>query len=222
MTVIGIDGKALPSALSTSEKDHHPERVMKRRQQLSGVLHDLQVGWNKDRGEDPLGATQPNEPAIDRHYDERWREQCRVAMNAQEAVECDPEAMANWMMAQREEQAKQERWITPLHKLHGLDEFEFKLVGLHDGGELWLSTHCAVLIFKNGQVRVFFLDRDDWANPHRWDGVLHGISDNMQVICLVDAIDYTPKELFTLLGAIRADKITHPTEEQMSRARGER
>ena len=219
MEVLTPDGTPATSSLATAEKQHHPERVQRRRMQLNQLLKGMQEEWLKDSGEDPLGATKPNTMAIDRHYDERWREQARVAQSAQEAVDCDPEAMANWMAAQREAKAKMERWGTPLHELHDLEEFQFRLVGRADGGDLWLSSHCAICVAENGLVRVYVTDHDNQVLDYRWDGALTGLHNDPRFVCVVHAVDYRPQELFALLGAMRVDKITFPTEEQVERAR---
>lgn len=220
MTVLSIDGKPAVSALDKTERDHNPERVMRRRQQLAKVLAELREGWMKDNGEDPVGATRPIPDAIDRHYDERWREQARVANNAQEAVDADPEAMATWMAAQREAMAKADRWQTPFHKLHDLEEFQFRLAGKVGGGDLWLCSHVALHVFENGQVKVYTVARHLLTDPGIWDHVLPAMREpTTGPCCIVDAIDYTPQELFALLGAMRVDKITFPTEDQMDRAR---
>lgn len=219
MAVLNIDGTDARSALSKEQKEHHPDRVMKRRQQLAKTLSGLQEGWNQDSGEDPLGATKPNIVSIDRHYDTRWREECSVANAAQEAVDADGEAMATWIAEQRESRAKMERWNLPLHKLNDLEEFQFKLVGECPEGTMWLSSHIALCVAENGEVVCYiFRRRDDWKlQPWR-----HLLSKHRSSYCIHElfrAIDYTPHELFALLGAMRVDKITWPTEHTMERAR---
>lgn len=217
MTVLSIEGKPLPSALSHEQKEHHPERVMRRRQQLSKVLKDLQDGWTQDNGEDVNKATRPASASIDRHYDERWREQCRVASAAQEAVDVDPEAMANWIAVQRVAKAKYERWSTPFHKLHDLEEFQFRLVGQTADGTMWLSSHVALCVADNGVVKVYFRDAD--RPQASWTMLLSSGRQVFGTHLLFTAIDYTPQELFALLGAMRVEKITWPTEDVLAVAR---
>ncbi len=217
MPILTIDGKPANTTLKPEEKDHHPERVMRRRQALEKAFDELKEGWMKDNGVAPNAGTVPNEPAIDRHYDERWREQCRVADNAQEAVTTQPDRMQEWIKQQREEKRREEEWTTPLHKITSLDDFSFRLVGVVHGASVWINSHLALEVHENGRVRVLIPDTHS-----KFEDLLQRLTDEDEdwfSPVLVDAIDYTPKELFALMGAMRMDKVTHPTEHELRLAR---
>lgn len=217
MSILKLDGSQADTTLTAEEKDHHPERVLRRRHQLEQTFEQLQEGWMQDNGIAPKGSTVPNEPAIDRHYDERWRETCRVAANANEAVLAQPERMQEWMREQRQKKVREEQWTTPLHKIPSLDEFSFRLVGIANGSNVWLNSHFALQVEENGRVRVWITVGDD-SFAH----LLHLLQEpepEDYFLKLVDAIDYTPKELMTLMGAMRLDKVTHPTEHELEQAR---
>lgn len=217
MTLLKLDGSQADTTLKAEEKDHHPERVLRRRQQLEKTFSDLQEGWMQDNSVAPGGSSVPNEPAIDRHYDARWRETCRVADNANEAVTTQPERMQEWITEQRAKKVREEQWTTPLHKIPSLDEFSFRLVGIANGSNVWLNSHFALQVEENGRVRVWITVGDD-SFAHLLP-LLQEPEPGWHFHPLVDAIDYTPKELMTLMGAMRLDKVTHPTEHELEQAR---
>jgi hypothetical protein len=192
--------------LSTEHKRaHDPARVMKRREELSGLLEKMKGEWAVDMSIDPQGATGPDEVAVTAHYDKRWRDQAIAVMNSSDPVEIDPDAMLHFIQKELAQKKLKRELQTPLSKLESLGHVGFSLIGEVNGGKLWVSTECAVLIFPGGLTRVIV--RHDRREADLFvqtaiDIALEGNGGTLELN------DYRLGELTQLLQALRREQPT--------------
>ena len=203
--------------LNTDHKRaHDSERVMGIRNMLNGVMVKLMNGWKQDMAGDPSGATRPSEAAIDQHYITKWVEQCTVIMNSSDPVEVDPDAMKNWIAAQRTAKERQENMAKPLHAIADLEPMGFKLLGLRRGATIWVSTECAVMLVHGGMTCVYMRNQGMSAAEFVGTECMNYIIGLAPEVALPD---YTLGELTDYLMAQRRQRPAHPEEADLQKAR---
>ena len=213
MEIVDTKGKAL----STDHKRaHDSERVLGVRNMLNSTMQELRKGWANDNAADPTGATRPNEAAIDQHYIERWVATCTTVMNSSDPVEVDPDAMKNWIAAQRQARQAKENMAKALHAIVDLEPMGFKLLGMHKGAAVWVSTECAVMLVPGGMTAIH--TRPQSCDPEWWasERCMQVIREFEPDVALPD---YTLGELMDFLHAQRRQRPTHPGEADMEVAR---
>lgn len=204
-------------ALSTEHKRaHDSERVMGIRNMLNGVMQKLMAAWAADNAGDPTGASRPNEASIDQHYITKWVEQCTTIMNSVDPVEVDPDAMKNWIAEQRANKLRKENMAKPLHEIVDLEPMGFKLLGLHKGAAVWMSTECTVMFAPGGLVCIYVRPQGCGISFFITDRCMELIRQYEPDILLPD---YTLGELSDYLQAQRRERPAHPEEADMEVAR---
>lgn len=209
--ILGLGGETL----AVVKEAHIPERVERRRQQLSKLFREAKEAWAKDNMPDPEGATVPNAEAIDLHHAEKWRQNARVAQNAQEPVEVDAEQMATWIAEQRKEMAIRGQYHIPLKDVLDLTPWGFKPVGACELGKVWLSDRAALCIADEGMVHLEL--RQAWCGAVNW--AEKSRLDAKQWLHAHELPDYTLGELFNLLTSLRVDKLVALPEALMAMGR---
>lgn len=215
-----LDNKGNEVQTTSNKRDHEPDRVERQRKHLSKVLHEMKEGYMKDLHPDPEGATVPNEPAIRKYWSDKWRAQAALTQKTTDPLDVDPDALDKWIDEANAADEKRRNYHTPFHLINDLEPYTLRVVGSTKRGMLWLCSHAALLVPKNGEVGVYLLE------PHFATGVdaeflLFHVEEGM-IPPLFTRIDFTPQEFFQLLGAVRADKITFPTEDTLNAARAKR
>lgn len=215
MTILGMNGAPLPGA----KKDHHPERVGKERVRLSNLYAEQLKRWEADNQPDPMGATTPNHAAIDEYHAQQWRTIALAARQSQEALEVNPERMAEHIAEHRRREAKRADQLLPMKDVHDLEPWGFRLVGQCRFGAVWLCDVVALAIAEDGMVLLDMRSPradaalwaagayEPWLSDARWSGAR-------------ELPDYTLLELFSLLKALRYTKVSVLPEGLMALARG--
>lgn len=213
MKILDRTGKALDT---DHKRVHDSERVMGIRNMLNGVMRKLIEGWTADNAGDPSGATRPNEASIDQHYITKWVEQCTTIMNSVDPVEVDPDAMKNWIAAQRATKFRKQQMESPLHALVDLEPMGFKLLGMYKGAAIWISTECAVMLVPGGMVAVYMKCQDITSKRFACTACMMMVMNATPDVILPD---YTLGELTDYLMAQRRERPAHPEEADMEVAR---
>lgn len=214
--IIGLKGEMLVDTGNGHKRTHDPERHNNMRARLNNTFIEMQRGWAADMFADPTGATVPNVQAIRQHWGEKWQAQAVAVLNSNEPIEVNPLRLFEWIDRELEAKRRKEQLALPLHQLEDLEPHGFKLLGLHKGAQLWVSTECAVMLVPGGMTGVYL----------RRQGHDSSTFVSVHAMTLVNSVgadialpDYRLGELLTYLESQRRERPAHPDEEDLSAAR---
>lgn len=211
--LVSAQGEALTTA-DKGQRPHNPEQVDRLRAQLSKALAEIKQTYLQDIHVDEVGATTPNEPAARAFAIEKWDERCRIAAKSDLPIILEHDAMRTWFAQRDEKAARDARFTTPLHKLAGLEEYDFAKVGETRFGTVWMNNQLVVVVATNGEVRIFL---KKYLHP---TDLLSTIEAGYPFTLTPEpAVNYTAKELFNLLKALRITAVAAPLEHDLAEAR---
>lgn len=214
--IIGLKGEPLVDTSSGHKRAHDPERHNNMRMMLNNVFVEMTRGWAADMFADPTGATAPNAQAIRQHWGEKWQAQAVAVLNSNEPIDVNPLRLFEWIDAELAAKERKAQLALPLHQLADLEPHGFKLLGLHKGAAVWVSTECAVMLVPGGMTAVYL------RKPHfdistfvRFE-IMRDVQSTPPDIAVPD---YRLGELLTYLESQRRERPAHPEEEDLSAAR---
>lgn len=201
-------------ALSTTKVVHDPDQVARERERHSKELNRCKTGWMNDRRPDPSGATAVNDEAVTAYWNDQYDQYVRACSKSRLPVDLQPEALREWIAEHHANVAKAARLETPLHKLDGLEEYEFAVVGECRFGTVWMNTALVVVVAKNGEVFLHIRKYVDLAT------LMSDLEDDL-LEPFIHTINYTARELFVLLQSMKVNAVAAPMEHDIELAKGE-
>lgn len=223
--ILGLGGQPIGSteapldeqALSAQQPKEHEPRWFRRRvedcDQLFSELYNAALG---DMNHPKTPGVAVDREAIIRHYQHEWAKHCHKVLNSPQPVPLKVEALREELEKTVKLAEHKARMNAPLHTLHDLTEWDFRLVGNCLYGNVWLNSHCWLVVGDGGAVRLHLTDRTTPNGAPPVDLLL----DCEEDLPDLQLVGMTMQQVYNLLGAYLVTSTAAPTEEEVARARG--
>lgn len=213
MELLKPNGEKVTAVVTDAKKEHDSAELQQERIRLTNLLQKYWAEYQQDLQGDPKQTDLINvdRPKLREYYGAKWKNLIDGMNTTSFPHPADAQAMYKLIDQYHEHTDQEAEYAKPLAEIKDLSPMALVQFGTLPDGKLFINDRVALCISEHGSTKVWLRGKHETADE--W---CRGWMPTPARLEVVDSVDYTVRELHTLVSATRFSRVAQLTSEQLA------